>query len=229
DNLARVKRLLTAAAMLVFLTAAANLAGFLLSRAARRSHETAARVALGATTARLASQVVADSVVLSVAGGALGGLVAFWTASALPALLYSEDAERLHLMPGVWQIAASAGGFSVLMLLCALMPLTHIQQYGAMGVLQRSGGPASTPGGMLRTVLVIAQMSVCVLLVIGAALLFAGFRQSLRTVRVERLGQPIVAVVEAAAGYGRPLAGQDYFRRVDADVLRSPGIMSTAW
>ena len=58
----------------MFLTAAATVAGLLLSRAVRRSQETAARITLGATLARLASMVIADSAAIAVGGGALGGL-----------------------------------------------------------------------------------------------------------------------------------------------------------
>ena len=81
----------------MFLTATGNIAGLLLSRSSRRIHETAARAALGATERRLAVHIVADSVVIATAGGALGALVAYWTSAAFPALLYSEDADRLRM------------------------------------------------------------------------------------------------------------------------------------
>jgi putative ABC transport system permease protein len=229
-RLAQVKRLLEWAAALVFLTAAANVAGFLLSRAVRRSHETAARVTLGATSARLASQVLADSLVISVGGGVLGGLVAFWTAAALPAMLfYAEDAERLRLSPDVSQIAAIAASYSVVMLVCALAPILQIGRQGPMEILRRSGGGSVTSITWLRSVLVIGQMCVCVVLVIGTALLFQGFRQALRTVRADRLGEPIVAILDAGGGYARPAAGQDYFRRAEREVAGVPGVVATAW
>ena len=226
---ARVKALLGWAAALVFVTAAANVAGFLLSRASRRAHETAARVALGATRAHLVSQILAESLVVTAGGAVLGGLVAFWTASVLPALLYAEDAARLHLMPDAWQVARSVAAYAAVMLLCALAPAAQINQHGPMTVLRRSEGTASTSVGRLRSALVVAQMGVCVILVIATALLFEGFRQALRTIRAENLGQPVVAVLEASGGYARPAAGEDYFRRAEDAVARAPGVIGTAW
>src|SRR5262249_13825481 len=162
-------------------TAAATVAGFLLSRAARRAHETAARVALGATRARLAGQILADSVIISAAGGAFGAIVAWWSVSALPALLYVEDAERLRLAMNPPQVGVSAATYSLLMLVCALAPLAQVHRHGPMMVLRRSGGPLVESGGRLRSALVVAQMSASVVLVVGAALLFQGFRAALQS------------------------------------------------
>jgi hypothetical protein len=222
-----LRRLLTIAAVLVFVTAAANVAGFLLSRAARRSHETAARVALGATPSRLASQIAADSLAISLVGGALGVLIAYWTASALPALLYTEDAARLHLAPDIAQIASTATGYTAIMLVCALAPLAQVRTTGAMTVLRRGDGVGMPIGG-LRTALAVAQMGVCVILVIGAALVMEGFREAVRTVRAATLGQPVIAVLEAAARYGRPDQGFEYFREIERTVAQVPGVTQTA-
>ena len=222
-----LRRLLAGAAVLVFVTAAANVAGFLLSRATRRSHETAARVALGATPSQLASQVAADSLVISLAGGLLGALVAYWTASALPALLYTEDAARLQLAPDVAQIVSTAGGYTVVMMLCALAPLAQIRKVGAMTVLRRGDGIAM-PVGRLRTALAVAQMGICVVLVIGAGLVVQGFREAVQTVRAASLGQPVIAVLEAAARYGRPDAGLAYFRQARRTVDQATGVGQTA-
>src|SRR4029078_9316036 len=87
--LSRLVALLSWTVGLVFVTAAANIAGLLLSRANRPPHETAARMALGATRGRLAVHLLADSLAAALAGGAIGALVAYWTVTAFPALLYS--------------------------------------------------------------------------------------------------------------------------------------------
>jgi ABC-type lipoprotein release transport system permease subunit len=228
ERMARVQAILSWAATFVFLTAAANVAGFLLSRATRRSHETAARLALGATDRQLTRQILADSLVITLAGAVLGGFVGYWTAAAFPALLWVEDAERLTFRPDVWLIVRSVGGYALVMIVCALAPLLRIRQHSPMAVLRRSGSGQVTSIGTLRTTLVIAQMAVCCVLIIGTGMLLQGFRQSLRTARAEHLGQPIVATFDAEAKFADPGAGAAYFARIETE-LRRFGMTTVAW
>jgi ABC-type antimicrobial peptide transport system permease subunit len=97
--LSRVSVLVTFAAAAVFVIACINVASLLMARASRRSHETSLRIALGASRRELAGELLSDSVVISFAGGALGALLATWTAHIVPSFLFREDAERFVFAP----------------------------------------------------------------------------------------------------------------------------------
>jgi len=90
--LSRINLALPAAALIVFLIACANLATFLLSRAVNRSHETSVRVAIGATRRRIARQLLADSLLVALAGAAAGATLSLWASRLVPALFFSQDA-----------------------------------------------------------------------------------------------------------------------------------------
>ena len=228
-KLQRLNALLSWTVALVFLTATGNIAGLLLSRSSRRIHETAARAALGATERRLAAHIVADSVVIATAGGALGALVAYWTSSAFPALLYSEDADRLRMTGEAGLVARAMGAYAATMIVCALAPISQLHKQGPMTVLRRSGDGGATSTGWLRSMVVTAQISTCVLLVIGSAILLQGFRTAVRTLRAERIGEPVVAILEARGGFGRPDRGREYFAAAERTVSRIPGVTGVVW
>ncbi len=122
-GLSRVGTLLGWGAGAVFLIACANVASFLLGRAFARSHETALRIALGASRGQLAAELLSDSFVISVAGGAGGMLLAVWTSHILPALLYERDAAALVFAPDLFGIAAASGACIAVMIVCGLLPV----------------------------------------------------------------------------------------------------------
>ena len=228
-KLQRLRTLLWWTTALVFLTATANVAGLLLSRSARRAHETAARAALGATERRLAAHIAADSVVIAIGGGLLGALVAYWTASAFPALLYSEDADRLRGSGEVWLVARASVAYGLTMMICALGPISQLRHQGPMTVLRRSSDAGGAGVGRLRSAVVTTQITTCVLLVIGSAVLLQGFRSAVRTLRAERIGHPVIAILEAGGGFGRPDLGREYFAAAERRVARVPGVTGVLW
>jgi putative ABC transport system permease protein len=168
--------LLTAVAF-VLLIACANVANLLLVRTARRRREIAVRRTLGAGRLRLARQLLIESVVLALAGGALGLLLALWGVSALPALM-PAGLPRLETIP----LDARVLSFTLLVSLVTgivfgVAPLVegsgvHLAEALREGGRGMAGG---TRSGRLRHVLIIAEIALSLVLVIGAGLLIRSF------------------------------------------------------
>jgi putative ABC transport system permease protein len=226
---ARLGTLLPAAAGAVFIIACANVAAFLLSRASVRAHETAVRVALGAGRRQLGRQLLADSLILSLAGGAAGMLLAFWTARIIPAFFFEEDAAHLVFAPDLAGIVAATAACAAVTVVCGLLPFFEIRDDVPARVLRRESGGPSPAMQRVRSALVVAEMACCCLLVISAALLLAGFRAALATSTGSRLGNPILATVKAKARFGRPDLGLQYFHDAERAALALPEIHEAAW
>ena len=228
-GMSRIGKLLPAAAGAVFFIACVNVATFLLSRASARSHETSVRVALGAGRGQLGRQLLTDSVLISVAGGAVGILLAVWTAHIIPALFFEQDAEHLVFSPDLAGIVAASAACAGITVACGLMPLLEIRYDDPAIVLQRDSYGPSNPMRRLRAGLVVAQMACCCLLVISTGLLLTGFRTALQTSAGHRLGRPILATLQARFGFNRSDLGLQYFRDAEHAARSLPGISATAW
>jgi putative ABC transport system permease protein len=157
---------------LVLLIACINVAGMLLARGVARRSEVAVRAALGATRARIGAQLVTESLVLSGLAGAVGLLLAVWLRRFLPSATGLADAG----------VAASGLEGPVLMFallaslatgaFCGAVPALrassrHLVQSLAPGVR----ATASRGGARLRSLLVIAQVTLSLVLLVGAGLL----------------------------------------------------------
>ncbi len=227
-GLSRLARLLPFAAGAVFFIACANVAAFLLSRASARSHETAVRVAIGASRRQLGRQLLADSLVISAVGGAAGVLLATWTADIIPALLFAQDAEQLLSAPDLsGTIVVSAVCFAITAV-CGLVPLFELRVDDPVAVLRKEGAGPSKAMRRLRTGLVVAQMTCCCVLVITTGMLLEGFRAALRTNAGQRVGEPLLATVQARPGMTRHEV-LDYLRQSEAAAMSVHGVTSAAW
>lgn len=231
-GLSRIGVFLRAAAAAVFFVACANVAVLLLSPASARSRETAVRVALGARRTQLARQLLWDSVLISVAGGVFGLLLAIWTTNVVPALFFDQDSTALAFAPGLIGIVAASMLCLVITIACGLLPLFEIRHDRPAAVLQReSAGPAPAMR-RLRKSLVVAQMALCCVLVIATGLLIESFRSALTTDIGSRLGEPILATLRA-----RPAASQSdtvssglaFFRAIEAAARSVTGVTPRAW
>jgi predicted permease len=169
--------LLFGAVLFVLLIACANVANLQLARTAARAQEVAVRVALGASPTRLMRHLLTESIVLSVAGGALGVLLAAW---GVPALL-SLNANTL---PGtaVVQVDARVLAFALVVslvtgLLFGVVPARQMARNDLHNSLKEGGrGAAGDRGSLaLRRALVVSTVALALTLLVGAGLLIRSF------------------------------------------------------
>ena len=155
----------------VLLIACANIASLLLARANARSREFAVRSALGAARSRLMRQLLAESVLLSILGGALGMVFAVWSLHAVRHISAFElpRADEIHLDGTVLAFAATLS--VVTGMLFGLAPSLTASRPDSMGVLRARTDDSGRGVFSVRSALVIGQIALSIVLLIGAALL----------------------------------------------------------
>jgi ABC-type lipoprotein release transport system permease subunit len=177
-NLRKPLTMLLIAVGMVLLIACANIAGLQMARASGRERDLAIRVALGAQRVRLLRQALVESIVLTVAGVALGFVVAMATAPLL--LRYLPDMLGTHIHPSFHgPVLLFVTGIAVLCsLLCGLVPAWQRTQPGWFNALQEGGrsGTGSIMHQRARSALVVAQIALSLLLLTGAGLLLTSLK-----------------------------------------------------
>ena len=180
---------LLAAVGLLLITATANVASLQLARAATRRHELAIRAAIGAGTARLTRQLLVESGILGLAGGAAGLALAVALHRMLPAIL-PADFPRLDDVAMDYRVLLFAMAISLAAsVACGLMPAFDARRVDLAESLGDGGSQSRSSVGArtarIRTLIMAGQVAVACLLLVGASL----------------LGRSFVALINADRGY----------------------------
>jgi putative ABC transport system permease protein len=215
----------------LLLIACANAANLLLARAAGRQREMAIRTSLGAGRARILKQLLTESVLLALAGGALGLLLAVWGSVALTSLP-SLGIPRLASAGVDLRALGFTLGVSLLTgVLFGLAPALHASRFNLFGSL-KEGGRTTTDGtgrSKIRNFLVVSQVSLAVVLLIGASLMIESMFHLLhQSPGFDPQGVLVFNLDLPDARYGKPEQSADFFKELQSRIRTVPGVRSAS-
>ena len=229
--LAPILGVLSIVVALVLLIACANVANLLLSRAVGRRREVAIRLSLGASRWRLVQQLLTESLLLSAIAGVIGTALAYWTAGVLMAFAPPTDMPiDFGLRVDAWTILYASAVSLVTGIVFGLAPAWQASRPNTVHALKEEAGRGSggRTGQRLRGALVVAQVAVCLVLLVGASL----FVRSLRAAQDVNPGfEPdgvLIASVDLLPNGYTPDTGRQFHRRLIEAIGALPGLQSAA-
>jgi predicted permease len=228
EQYGRTLQILLAVCGLVLLIACANVANLLLARGIARRTQTALRLAVGATRLQIVTQALVESVLLSLAGGIAGLLVAMGAARLLLALAFT-NAQFLPIStrPSFVVLAFALGLALVTGIIFGAAPAWLATRTDPVDALRGSGRSTSDHSSLARTALLIVQATVSVVLVAGATML----ARSLSKIEHQDFGyqvqgRVVVSLNRPPATYTQPKLAALY-RDIEDRLNRLPGIQGS--
>jgi predicted permease len=232
DYAARPLYFFAGAVLLVLLIACVNNAGLLLARGLARQREFALRATLGAGRAALIRQSLAESLVLSLVGGAAGTLIGIWGSRAL-ALFWSEDAlPRTSATYLDVRVLLFVVGVSIASgLLMGIMPALLSSRVDVSDALRKGASGLSASPGQHRTrnTLVAVEVSLALVLLFGAGLFLSSFVRLEQAPRgFDAPGALTFQISLRGENYAKPEQQQRYFRTLTEQLRSISGVQAVA-
>jgi len=221
---------LLAALGLALVVACANVSNLLLARAVARQKEIGVRLALGASRGRLIRQLMTESLLLALLGGAGGMLLASW-ATALILSVVPVEGLNLDLNPN-WTVFAYCFGVSLLTaILFGLAPAFQATRLNVISMIRAEGTALGRriSGSRLRNLLVVTQVAVSFTLLVCAGLLYRGVQKAQSAdLGFEPKNVFVLSMDLASAGYDAPRAAM-LSEQLNERLAALPGVESVSF
>jgi len=216
---------------LVLLIACANVANLLLARATVRQREVAIRAALGAGRARLLRQLLTESVLLALAGAVPGVLLAVWATKILTAIPSLQIPRLAQASVDGQALAFTLAASLATAVIFGLVPALHAARFNLTGSLREGGRGTGESAGhaRLRSVLVVFEVSLALLLLIGSGLLLRSLMSILRvSPGFDSQGAMAFDLDLPGTRYGKPEQSARFFRELLPQLNALPGVVSSS-
>jgi len=224
-------KLLVCISLLVLLIVSSNVANLLLSRAVRRSKEIAIRLATGASRLQLLRLFLTESLLLAVIGGVLGLVISSWMVNLMGTLVPPTDLPtsilQFELDPTT--ILLTAGLTLLTGIVVGLVPAVQFAQSQLAPALKDGGrSSAGTAHHRVRKLLVVAEITLSIVLLICAALCIKGFRKaSAASPGFDTHNVLLVRMSIGHHGYDEA-RGIEYYSRLQQHLSTQPGVRSVS-
>jgi putative ABC transport system permease protein len=215
----------------VLVICCANIASLLLARATVRARELAVRSALGASRRRVVRQLLTESLVLALIGGALGGGVGWVILSTAPSILPADLLPPTVSLSFDARVAGFCAAAAVLVgLLFGIAPAWQATRQSTASAIGLDSRSTSGRGGRMRAWLVTAEVAIAVLLLCGAGLLVRTLLTIESFDRGYRAGSVLSLYVDPIGSrYPTPESLQQFYDDVEREVRSAPGVRDVAW
>jgi putative ABC transport system permease protein len=225
DTLRRSIYLVFGAVLMVLLIACANVANLVLAKGATRRREMALRAALGARRGRLIGQLLTESLVLSVLGGAAGLAVAWLLIYAAMPLLSASLPFTADLSMDLRVFGFAAAAVMLVLILAGLLPSLQTSFNRLSGWLNQVGRGSPRSSAVVRRTIVIAEVATSFVLVCGAGLLFKSLARLQQVDAGVRIDHVITMSVDLpTAAYPDPQKATRFFEEVVERLRAVPGV-----
>jgi putative ABC transport system permease protein len=222
---------LFAAVALVLLIACANVAGLVLVRAATRGRELGIRLALGATRGRLTSQLLTESLVLALLGGAAGAVVARWGLSLLLPMAPTGVTEGADIRLDRWALLFAAGASLASGAVFGLTAAWRAARADLHGALKEGAERTTATAGVgrVRNALAVGEVSLSLVLLVGAGLLMQSMANLVGTNPGFEPSHVVAAEIWlTGTRYDSTAAIAAFYERLIQRLEAQPGIRSAA-
>jgi predicted permease len=214
---------------LVLLIACANVANLLLGRSASRRREIAVRIALGAGRLRLMRQLLTESTLIAIAGGAAALIITFWATSVAVGSASASIPRIEDVSVDRWVLAYTLGISLVTGILFGILPawqLTHTDVNESIKEGGRSGS-AGTGRRRVRSALIVSEIAISMVLLVSASLMIKSLYRLLQADPGFDPTQVLTAVFSLPENhYKEPSKQRQFVQQLVDEISRTPGVQA---